>query len=74
MNGFVDSDPNEVVSLHPADPWPVRQSAGLHRGPDPVDPAIDLFGGVVGRANWPIGAFAVATNSQNLTFPFGMLG
>jgi hypothetical protein len=32
-----------------------------------------IFGGVIGRAVWPVGVFAVATNSQDLTFPFGML-
>jgi Putative Flp pilus-assembly TadE/G-like len=32
-----------------------------------------IFGGIVGKASWPIGAYAVATNSQNLTFPFSML-
>jgi hypothetical protein len=32
-----------------------------------------IFGGIVGKAAWPIGAYAVATNSQNLTFPFSML-
>ncbi len=32
-----------------------------------------IFGGVIGKAAWPVGAFAVATNSQNLTFPFSML-
>lgn len=32
-----------------------------------------IFGGVIGKAAWPVGAFAVATNSQNLTFPFAML-
>jgi hypothetical protein len=32
-----------------------------------------IFGGVIGQAVWPVGAFAVATNSQNLTFPFSML-
>lgn len=32
-----------------------------------------IFAGVMGKGSWAVGAFAVATNSQNLTFPFGML-
>ncbi|MFP5342316.1 MAG: hypothetical protein ACLGIJ_05215, partial [Candidatus Limnocylindria bacterium] len=32
-----------------------------------------IFGGIVGRATWPVGALAVATNAQDLTFPFSML-
>src|SRR6185369_8946296 len=31
------------------------------------------FGGIIGRFAWPTGALAVATNSQNLVFPFSML-
>jgi hypothetical protein len=32
-----------------------------------------IFGGIVGESAWPIGAYAIATNWQNLTFPFSML-
>jgi hypothetical protein len=32
-----------------------------------------IFGGIVGKAAWPVGAYAVATNGQNLTFPFSMM-
>ncbi len=32
-----------------------------------------IFGGVIGRSDWPTGAMAVATNGQDLTFPFSML-
>jgi len=73
MNGFVDSDPNEVVNVY----IPPIHGRYVHL-PGFIEVQIQstrpsIFGGVVGRANWPIGAFAVATNSQNLTFPFGML-
>ena len=73
MNGFVDSDPNEVVNVY------IPPIHGRYVGlPGFIEVQIEstrpsIFGGVIGRANWPIGAFAVATNSQNLTFPFGML-
>ena len=32
-----------------------------------------IFAGVIGQATWPVGVFAVATNDQDLTFPFSML-
>jgi putative Flp pilus-assembly TadE/G-like protein len=73
MNGFVDSDPNEVVDVY------IPALHGRYAGlPGFIEVQIQstrpsIFGGVIGRANWPIGAFAVATNSQNLTFPFSML-
>ena len=73
MNGFVDSDPNEVVNVYipPIHGRYVNLPGFIEVQIQSTRPSI--FGGVVGRANWPIGAFAVATNSQNLTFPFGML-
>jgi hypothetical protein len=73
MNGFDDADPNEVVNVY------IPPLHGRYVGlPGFIEVQIQstrpsIFGGVIGRANWPIGAFAVATNSQNLTFPFSML-
>jgi hypothetical protein len=73
MNGYDDADPNEVVNVY------IPPLHGRYVGlPGFIEVQIEstrpsIFGGVIGKANWPIGAFAVATNSQNLTFPFGML-
>lgn len=73
MNGFVDSDPNEIVNVY------IPPLHGRYVGlPGFIEVQIQstrpsIFGGVIGKANWPIGAMGVATNSQNLTFPFGML-
>lgn len=73
MNGYDDADPNEVVSVHiPAIhgrfvgfPGFIEVEVGSTRP--------SIFGGVIGRGEWPTGAMAVATNSQNLTFPFSMV-
>jgi Putative Flp pilus-assembly TadE/G-like len=73
MNGYQDSDPNEVVNVY------IPPIHGRYIGfPGFIEVQIEatrpsIFGGVIGKANWPIGALAVATNSQNLTFPFSML-
>lgn len=73
MNGFIDSDPNEIVNVYIP---PIRgKYVGL---PGFIEVQIEgtrpsIFGGIIGRSQWPIGASAVATNSQNLTFPFSML-
>ena len=72
-NGFQDSDPN--VNVHVHIPAIHGRYAGL---PGFIEVQIEatrasIFGGVIGRANWPVGAFAVATNDQDLTFPFSML-
>jgi hypothetical protein len=72
-NGFDDADPNESVTIH------IPAIHGRYAGfPGFIEVQIDanrpsIFGGVIGRANWPVGAFAVATNDQKLEFPFGML-
>ncbi len=72
-NGFDDADPNEAVTIH------IPAIHGRYAGfPGFIEVQIEatrpsIFGGVIGRANWPVGVFAVATNDQNLTFPFGML-
>ena len=73
INGYDDADANEVVSVH------IPAIHGRYVGlPGFIEVEIgstrpSIFGGVIGRATWPIGAMAVATNSQNLTFPFSML-
>lgn len=72
-NGFDDLDPSEIVNVY------IPPIHGRYVGlPGFIEVQIEstrpsIFGGIIGRANWPIGAFAVATNSQNLTFPFSML-
>ena len=72
-NGFDDADPNETVNIY------IPAIHGRYAGfPGFIEVQIEatrpsIFGGVIGKANWPVGAYAVATNDQNLTFPFGML-
>ena len=72
-NGFDDADANQVVNVY------VPAIHGRYKGlPGFIEVQIEstrpsIFGNVIGRANWPVGAFAVATNDQNLTFPFSML-
>ena len=72
-NGFVDSDPDEDVVLH------IPPVNGRYEDfPNFIEVDIDserdsIFAGVIGRATWPVGTFAVATNDQDLTFPFSML-
>lgn len=72
-NGFDDADPNEVVNVF------IPPIHGQYKGfPGFIEVQIEstrptVFGGIIGRANWPVGASAVATNAQNLTFPFSML-
>jgi Flp pilus assembly protein TadG len=72
-NGFDDAEANETVTVHI--PAIHGRYAGLP-GFIEVDIAADrqsIFAGVLGKATWPVGVFAVATNSQNLVFPFSML-
>jgi hypothetical protein len=72
-NGFDDADPSEVVNVY------IPAIHGRYAGlPGFIEVQIEstrasIFGNVVGRAAWPVGAFAVATNDQDLTFPFSML-
>ncbi len=72
-NGFDDADPNEVVNVYMP---PIH---GRYAGfPGFIEVQINatrpsIFGGVIGQATWPVGSLAVATNSQNLTFPFSFL-
>jgi hypothetical protein len=72
-NGFDDADPNEVVTVH------IPPIHGRYVGFDGfIEVEIEgtrssIFGGIIGRSEWPIGVMAVATNRQDLTFPFSML-
>ena len=73
MNGYDDADPTEYVTVH------IPAIHGRYVGlPGFIEVEVgstrpSIFAGVVGRTTWPTGAMAVATNSQNLTFPFSML-
>lgn len=73
VNGYDDAEADENVSVY------IPPIHGRYAGlPGFIEVQIEasrasIFGGIVGRATWPVGAYAVATNSQNLTFPFSML-
>ena len=73
QNGFDDTDPTQVVDVH------IPPIHGLYAGlggfieVDIQDTRESIFGGVIGRGTWPVSASAVATNAQNLTFPFSMM-
>jgi hypothetical protein len=72
-NGFDDADPIEGVQVH------IPPIHGRYINfPNFVEVEIDserksIFAGVIGKATWPVGVFATATNDQDLTFPFSML-
>lgn len=72
-NGFDDADASEVVNVY------IPPIHGKYKGfPGFIEVQIEatrpsVFGGIIGKAAWPVGAFAVATNQQNLTFPFSMM-
>jgi hypothetical protein len=73
LNGYDHDAADENVYVH------IPPIHGAYAGfPGFIEVQIEatrpsIFGGIVGKASWPIGAYAVATNSQNLTFPFSML-
>ena len=73
INGFIDSDPSEVVNVY------IPAIHGAYAGfPGFIEVQIEgtrpsVFGGIIGRSEWPVGAYAVATSKQNLVFPFSML-
>jgi hypothetical protein len=72
-NGFDDADPNETVNVFIP---PVHgQYAGFTGFIEVQIQAVrpSVFAGIIGRSTWPVGASAVATNKQNLSFPFSML-
>jgi Flp pilus assembly protein TadG len=72
INGYDDADPNQVVNIF------IPAIHGTYAGmPGFIEVQIEstrpsVFGAIIGRANWPVGAYAVATNKQNLNFPFSM--
>lgn len=73
MNGFEDADPGEVVNVY------IPPIHGTYADlPGFIEVQIEnarpsILGQFVGRSVWPVGAYAVATNQQDLTFPFSML-
>lgn len=72
-NGYDDADAVESVQIH-IPPIHGRYIAF----PNFIEVQIDserqaIFAGVIGKATWPVGVFATATNDQDLTFPFSML-
>lgn len=72
-NGYDDADPIQSVQIH------IPPIHGRYIAlPNFVEVEINtqrqaIFAGIIGRTNWPVAAFAVATNDQDLTFPFSML-
>jgi hypothetical protein len=73
INGFDDADPNEVVTVH------IPAISGRYAGfPGFIQVDIQgtrpsIFGGIIGQSDWAVGVMAVATNRQDLIFPFSML-
>ena len=73
INGFDDADPIEAVQVH------IPPIHGRYVNfPNFVEVEIDaerksIFAGIIGKATWPVGVFATATNDQDLVFPFSML-
>jgi hypothetical protein len=72
-NGYDDADAVESVQIH-IPPIHGRYVAF----PNFIEVQIAserqaIFAGVIGKATWPVGVFATATNDQDLTFPFSML-
>lgn len=72
-NGFDDADPDEVVNvfIKPHHGRYVGFAGFIEVQIEATRPSI--FGGIIGKAAWPVGAFAVATNKQDLSFPFSMI-
>ena len=72
-NGFTDTNDNLDVQVR------IPPLHGRFRGfPGFVEVQIQgtkgsVFGGIIGRAAWPVGTMAVAANQSNLTFQFAML-
>jgi hypothetical protein len=72
-NGYDDADASESVTIH------IPAIQGRYDDlPNFIEVDIQserasIFGGVIGKGVWPVSVFAVATNDQNVTFPFSML-
>jgi hypothetical protein len=74
LNGFDDADPNQAVHVY----IPPIHGNPAYRQPGFIEVQIEstrpsIFGGIIGRTVWPVGAYAVATNRQDLHFTFSML-
>jgi len=73
LNGYDSSDADETVAVV------IPPVNGRYKGaPNFIEVQIDsnrqaIFGGVLGKATWPVGVFAVATNAQDVTYPFSMI-
>src|SRR4029453_5515200 len=71
--GFDDANPSGVGTA------PIPPIHGRYVGFDGfIEVEIEgtrssIFGGIIGRSEWPVGVMAVATNRQDLRFPFSML-
>lgn len=73
-NGFNDADPNVAVNVY----IPPIHGNPFYRGPGFIEVEIkanrpSIFAGIAGKSSWDVGVYAIATNGQNLTFPFSML-
>ncbi len=72
-NGFADADADEDVVVH------IPPVHGIYAGFDGfIEVTINasrpsIFGGVIGRAVWPVGAYAVAGDQDGIAYSFGML-
>jgi len=72
-NGFVDAEAFEDVTVN------IPPIQGIYEGlPGFVQVTINstrasIFGGVIGKAAWPVGTFAVAGNQPGIEVSFGML-
>lgn len=74
-NGFDAALDDEDVVVHIP---PRNSSVGYNGVPGFVEVDIStsrasIFGGIIGRALWPVGSIGIAANQPNLTFPFSML-
>ena len=74
QNGFRDGDPSVVVSVH-IPPVLSQDFGGWNNHIEVVIDSVkgSIFGGIIGRAAWPVGTFAVAANEQGVTYRVGML-
>lgn len=73
LNGYDDADPVESVTVQIP---PVQGRYVAFPNFIEVDIQSDrpsIFAGVFGKASWPVGVFATATNDQDLTFEVSML-
>jgi len=73
LNGYDSAAPDETVQVF------IPAVHGRYIGlSNFIEVQIDserpsIFGGVIGRATWPVDVFAVATNQQNVSYSFSMI-